>query len=194
MTTKPKKLRMKRAVIRTITPSPDDNQTHERDVNGFVDSTGCFGIHRYRSIYDSLARWSVTHVPTKRGAGHFRTSTQCRAYVTKLLAMIDIDWTKSDVSYYDTPSIAARAREAYQSIYPPERAERIRPMATVTITIKTDNAAFQSPHGPPHFLATGYEIGRILRVMADGFYANGSADNPRDANGNTVGSIEISSD
>lgn len=62
-------------------------------------------------------------------------------------------------------------------------------MSTVTITIKTGNAAFQD--GP-----AGLEIARILRAIADNFERTEGNDvkEPRDYNGNVVGSVVVTNE
>ncbi len=66
-------------------------------------------------------------------------------------------------------------------------------MSKITITIHTDNAAFHADPeltGQPNPLAMGDEVARILRHMAEQFESDGQAYNPRDINGNTVGTVE----
>jgi len=62
----------------------------------------------------------------------------------------------------------------------------------ITITIKTDNAAFSEDDGEPTGAARQAEIARILRELAE-HYENGgvyAGHRLRDVNGNTVGSVE----
>lgn len=52
----------------------------------------------------------------------------------------------------------------------------------ITITIKTDNAAFEQDEG--------YEVGRILRELAQHYCCGYPIpENLRDINGNTVGTV-----
>lgn len=115
MTTKAKRLKMKRGKFKIITRAPGEDKASEHDVGGVMDASGCFGIHPSRCDFDPFSRWGVTHVPTMHKVGQFGTREQCRAYIVKLLAMADVDWTRSDVPYYHTPGISARVREAYQN-------------------------------------------------------------------------------
>jgi hypothetical protein len=58
---------------------------------------------------------------------------------------------------------------------------------TITITINTDNAAFED--APINSRNADSEIGRILRRMADEFEQTAGASDPRDINGNTDGTV-----
>ena len=67
-------------------------------------------------------------------------------------------------------------------------------MSTIRITIDTDNAAFHADPqatGRPDLLATGAEVARILRRMANEFECDGPVSNPLDINGKQVGTVEI---
>lgn len=55
--------------------------------------------------------------------------------------------------------------------------------ARITIVIETGNAAFDD--------APASEISRILRAMADRMESHGMLPAPRDANGNTCGTVTV---
>lgn len=59
-------------------------------------------------------------------------------------------------------------------------------MSTITITIKTDSAAF----GDDDELKAGTEVARILREIANQFACSTPTD-PQDIDGNTVGTVKI---
>lgn len=65
-------------------------------------------------------------------------------------------------------------------------------MASIRITIETDNAAFHGADGAPDHLAVGAEVGRILHRLA--MDCTGCGVRPAllsDINGNTVGKVEV---
>lgn len=67
-------------------------------------------------------------------------------------------------------------------------------MASVRITIKTDNAAFYGNPPGSDQNSIGNEVARILCDIAGGFAVNGAVEpfrQPVDHNGNTVGTVEI---
>lgn len=75
-------------------------------------------------------------------------------------------------------------------------------MSTITITIKTDSAAFRDskptnrPKPTPPECRVGREVARILRVLAEDFWNTGvpllpPATTLLDINGNVVGSVEV---
>lgn len=61
-------------------------------------------------------------------------------------------------------------------------------MATFTLTINTDNAAFEGEQFYPEMRAV---LDKVAIQVADYFRENGSV---RDTNGNTVGRFELSED
>ncbi len=72
-------------------------------------------------------------------------------------------------------------------------------MASIRITIKTDNAAFfaSANKGDDVVISAcraysdrGLEVARILRIMADEFEHTGTADHPRNETGALVGKVE----
>lgn len=62
-------------------------------------------------------------------------------------------------------------------------------MASIRITIETDNAAFRDGVRSDKLVCT-CEIARILRHTADEFQLNGIALDPRDRNGKVCGKVE----
>ena len=64
-------------------------------------------------------------------------------------------------------------------------------MASIRITIETDNAAFDFSRDPHEYGARGWEVARLLRFMAEQFEHTGVAASPIDINGNVCGKVEV---